>query len=226
MSAPTDTASGRREPGELFGPRFAFFADVLAIGLATTVAALPLVTAPAALATACTLLRRRQWYDEPCTAGRYFAALRARRWRADLAAGGVLLGLGALVAADAALAAAGLPGAVPFALFLAAVGAVLAVTGLRACASYDMAEGRPGGAPDGTAGGWRAAVRTGAARTVRDLPGSLLVLLALATAAVCAGTVPPLLFLLPGPLAVALTAVEARRAGPSATAGTPKASTH
>ncbi|MFI8998505.1 hypothetical protein [Streptomyces sp. NPDC053542] len=222
MSAPTDTAAARREPGELFGPRFAFFADVLAIGLATTVAALPLVTAPAALATACTLLRRRQWYDEPCTAGRYFAALRARRWRADLAAGGVLLGLGALVAADAALAAAGLPGAGPFALFLAAVGAVLAVTGLRACAQPAAAESLP----DGAAGGWRAAVRASAARTVQDLPGSLLVLLALATAAVCAWTVPPLLFLLPGPLAVALTAVEARRAGPFATADAPKASTH
>ncbi|MER7400751.1 hypothetical protein ABT381_35140, partial [Streptomyces sp. NPDC000151] len=82
----------------------------------------------------------------------------------------------------------------------------------------------------GAADGWRAAVREGAARTVRDLPGSLLVLLALATAAVCAWTVPPLLFLLPGPLAVALTAVEARRAGPSAATfaatDTPKSSTH
>ncbi|MFC6063612.1 hypothetical protein [Streptomyces ochraceiscleroticus] len=222
MSAPTDTASARREPGELFGPRFAFFADVLAIGLATTVACLPLVTVPAALATACTMLRRRQWYDEPCTAGRYFAALRARPWRADLVAGGALLGLGALVAADAGLAAAGLPGAVPFALFLAAVGTVLAVLGLRACAQPAAAEGWT----DGAAGGWRTAVRTAAALTVRDLPGSLLVLLALATAAVCAWTVPPVLFLLPGPLAVALTAVEARRAGPSATADALKASTH
>ncbi|WP_030257549.1 hypothetical protein [Streptomyces violens] len=201
MSAPTDTASGRREPGELFGPRFELFADVLALGLATSVACLPLVTVPAALATACTLLRRRQWYGEPCTAGRYFAALRARRWRADLAAGSLLLALGVLFAADAALAAAGLPGAVPFALFLAAVGAVLAVIALRACAQEQEV------------GHWRAALRTAALCSVRDLPGSLLVLLALATAAVCAWVLPPLLFLVPGPLAVALTAVERRSGG-------------
>ncbi|WP_052864363.1 hypothetical protein [Streptomyces niger] len=198
MSTATDSASGRREPGELFGPRFELFADVLAVGLVTAVACLPLVTVPAALATACALLRRRQRYAEPCTAGHYVRALRARRWRADLAAGGLLLAFGALFAADAALAAAGLPGAVPFAVFLAAVGTVLAATGLRACARHD------------TAGGWRAAVRASAARTARDLPGSLLILLALGTAAVCAWTLPPLLFLVPGPLAVALTAIELR----------------
>ncbi|WP_037772038.1 hypothetical protein [Streptomyces sclerotialus] len=201
MSVPTDTVSGRREPGELFGPRFELFADVLALGLCTAVACLPLVTVPAALATACTLLRRRQRYAEPCTAGRYVRALRARRWRADLTAGGLLLAFGALFAADAALAAAGLPGAVPFALFLAAVGTALAVAGLRASAREEAAAD------------WRAALRAAALRTVRDLPGSALVLLALATAAVCAWVLPPLLFLVPGPLAAALTAVERRSGG-------------
>ncbi|MBZ4015954.1 hypothetical protein [Streptomyces purpurogeneiscleroticus] len=201
MSAPTDTASGRREPGELFGPRFELFADVLALGLVTAVACLPLVTVPAALATACTLLRRRQRYAEPCTAGHYVRALCARRWRADLAAGGLLLAFGVLFAADTALAAAGLPGAVPFALFLAAVGTVLAVIALRACAQEQAA------------GHWRAALRAAALCSARDLPGSLLVLLALATAAVCAWVLPPLLFLVPGPLAVALTAVERRTDG-------------
>jgi hypothetical protein len=37
-----------REAGEVFGPRMTLFADVLSVGLATSVACLPLVTAPAA----------------------------------------------------------------------------------------------------------------------------------------------------------------------------------
>lgn len=198
MTASSGPVSARRERGELFGPRFELFADVLSLGLATAVASLPLVTLPAALATACDLLRRRHLYDEPCTAGRHVAALRARRWRGDLAAGGLWLALAAVVAADAALAGAGLPGAVPFAVFLAAAGAALTVVALRSCAQPEAVHG------------WRAAVRAGAARTARDVPGSLLVLLALGTAAVCAWAMPPLLFLVPGPLAVALTAVELR----------------
>lgn len=192
------TAAPARERGELFGPRFELFADVLALGLATAVACLPVVTVPAALSTACELLRRGRLYDEPRTAGRYFTALRARLRRGDLAAGGVLLALCALLAADAALASAGLPGALPFACFLAATGATAGVAGLRACA-------RPRSVRD-----WRGALRESFARTARDLPGSGLVLLALMTAAVCAWTMPPLLFLVPGPLAAALTAVELR----------------
>jgi hypothetical protein len=189
-----------RERGELFGPRFELFADVLALGLATALACLPLITVPAALSTACALLRRRRQYGEPCTAGRYFAALRARARAGDLAAGGALLGLGALFATDAGLAGAGLPGAGPFAVFLAATGAAAAVAGLRACA-------RPEAEHD-----WRAALREGTARAVRDLPGSGLVLLALGTAGVCAWAVPAVLFLLPGLLAGALTGVELRPA--------------
>ncbi|MGP3989758.1 hypothetical protein [Streptomyces sp. 3N207] len=195
------TPVGTRERGELFSPRFELFADVLSLGLATSVAALPLVTVPAALSTACTLLRRRRLYGEPCTARRFLAALRARPdRRGDLAAGAVLLAAGALLAADAALVAAGLPGAVQFALLLAAASAASALVGLRACAGYRTGERH----------GWRGACREAAARAVRDVPGSTLVLLALCTAGVCVWALPPLLFLAPGPLAMALTAVELR----------------
>jgi len=189
-----------RADGDLFGPRFELFADVLGIGLATAVAGLPLVTFPAALSTACTLLRRRRLYGEPCTAGRYFAALRTRMARpGEWAAGAIVLVLGALAAADAGLASAGLPGAVPFAVLLAAVVVAAVVIGLRSCALYG---------PAGS--GWRGALRAGAARCAGDLPGSAVVLLALGTAVVCAGALPPVLFLVPGPLALALTAVELR----------------
>ncbi|MEU9573459.1 hypothetical protein AB0D62_27025 [Streptomyces massasporeus] len=44
-----------------------------------------------------------------------------------------------------------------------------------------------------------------------DVGGSGLVLLAVATAALCAWMLPPLTFLAPGPLALALTAVDVRR---------------
>lgn len=59
----------RREPGELFGPRFTLFADMLAVGLATAVASLPLITAPTALAAACNVLRRSIREDRPVTVG-------------------------------------------------------------------------------------------------------------------------------------------------------------
>ncbi|OEV29147.1 hypothetical protein AN219_18175 [Streptomyces nanshensis] len=195
------TSRTQRERGDLFGARFELFADILAVGLAVSVAALPAVTFPAALSTACTLLRRRRLYDEPCTAGRYFAALRRRLARpGEWAAGAAALLFAVLVAADASLATVGLPGAEPFALILAVVAAAAAVTGLRACALP----------PYAGPGGWSPAVRAGAARTVRDLPGSGLIVLALCTAGVCAWALPPVLLLLPGPLALALTAVELR----------------
>lgn len=206
------TQSTTRERGDLFGPRFELFADVLSIGLATAVACLPLVTVPAAMSTACTLLRRRQLYAEPCTAGRYFGALSKRASRpGEWAAGAVVLVFGAVLAADAGLAAAGLPGAVPFALLLAALAAVAAVVGLRSCAQHGQdGQHRQDRRQGHGSQGWREAVRAGAVRTAVDLPGSGLVLLALGTAAVCASALPPLLFLVPGPLAVALTAVELR----------------
>ncbi|WP_314175404.1 hypothetical protein [Streptomyces winkii] len=212
-----------RERGDLFGARFELFADVLAVGLAVAAASLPLITFPAALSTACTLLRRRRAYGEPCTARRYFARLRRRMARpGEWGAGAVVLAFAGLVAADAGLAGAGLPGAAPFAVALALMAAAAAVTGLRACAlrSSDVdtdAQGTgvartdgPRAAAEHEPPGWRAAVRAGAVRTVRDLPGSGLVALALCTAAACAWALPLVLVLLPGPLALALTAVELR----------------
>ncbi|MGO4748551.1 hypothetical protein AB4212_07950, partial [Streptomyces sp. 2MCAF27] len=67
-----------REPGELVGPRFALFSDVLLLGLLTTVAALPVLTAPAAMSTACAALDRRVRHDETITVPGYVRALRAR----------------------------------------------------------------------------------------------------------------------------------------------------
>ncbi|MDC0766883.1 hypothetical protein [Streptomyces sp. HD] len=187
-----------REAGEVFGPRMTLFADVLSVGLATAVAGLPLLTAPAALSTACAVLRGAR-EGEPATAGRYFALLRRRLRTGDLTAGVLALAGALLLAADLALAGAGLPGAPVFAVTAAAIGACAAVVGLRACA-------RPESLTD-----WRAAVREAARDAVQDVGGSGLVLLAVATAALCAWMLVPLAFLAPGPLALALTAVHVRR---------------
>ncbi|MET9524634.1 hypothetical protein [Streptomyces coeruleorubidus] len=187
-----------QEAGEVFGPRMTLFADVLSVGFATSVACLPLVTAPAALSTACAVLRGAG-QDRPVTAGRYVVLLRQRLRAGDLLAGAVALAGLLLFAADLALAGAGLPGAPLFAVTAAVIGACAAVVGLRACA-------RPESLTD-----WRAAVRGAARDAVADVGGSGLVLLAVATAGLCAWMLLPLAFLAPGPLALALTAVDVRR---------------
>ncbi|MFJ8635667.1 hypothetical protein [Streptomyces sp. NPDC093568] len=189
-----------REAGEVFGPRMTLFADVLSVGLATAVACLPLLTAPAALSTACAVLRGTRG-GQPATAGRYFALLRRRLRAGDLAAGALAPAGALLVAADLALAGAGLPGGAAFAVTAAVIGAGALVVGLRACA-------RPESLTD-----WRTAVRGAAGDAVRDPGGSGLVLLAVATACLCAWMLVPLAFLAPGPLALAVTAVDVRRGG-------------
>ena len=188
-----------REPGEVFGPRMTLFADMLSVGLATAAACLPLLTAPAALSTACAVLRGAR-EDRPVTAGRYFALLRRRLRAGDLVVGAAALAGALLFVADLALAGAGLPGAPLFAMTAAVIGACATVVALRACA-------RPESLDD-----WPAALREAARDAVRDVGGSGLVLLAVATAAVCAWVLVPLAFLAPGPLALALTAVDVRRA--------------
>ncbi|MEV7872281.1 hypothetical protein AB0P17_40655 [Streptomyces sp. NPDC088124] len=194
------SAAPAREPGEIFGPRVTLFADVLSVGLITAVVCLPLVTVPAALSTACEVLRGGQ-RDRPATAGRYLTVLRKRLRPGDLAAGALALAGALLLAADLALAGAGLPGARVFAVVAGAIGACAAVICLRACARAESLTD------------WRAAV-VGAARDVpRDPGGSALVLLALAAAVLCGWMMLPLAFLAPGPLALALTAIDVRDRG-------------
>ncbi|MET7764986.1 hypothetical protein ABZS71_24320 [Streptomyces sp. NPDC005393] len=185
-----------REPGELFGPRFALFADVLVVGLATAAASLPLLTVPAAMSTACAVLDRRVRHDAPSTAGDYVRALRGRLRRGDLPAGAGLLAGCALLLFNALAAGAGLPGAAAFRPALFAAGGLLAVVFLRACARPESATS------------WRAALRSAAYDAVRRPRGSAVLLLAVATAAVCAWAYPPLAFLVPGPLSLAARATE------------------
>ncbi|MGW0710136.1 hypothetical protein ACWD4G_29980 [Streptomyces sp. NPDC002643] len=187
-----------REAGEIFGARMTLFADVLSVGIAVTVVSLPLVTLPAALSTACAVLRGAR-EGRPATAGHFFTAFKRRLRMGDVAAGLVVCAAVVLVLVDLALVDAGLPGGPAFALLVGAIALAAAVVGLRACA-------RPESMAD-----WPGAIRGAAGVAVRDPGGSGLVVLALATAALCAWMLLPLVVLVPGLLALALTAVDVRR---------------
>jgi lysylphosphatidylglycerol synthetase-like protein (DUF2156 family) len=192
-----------RQRGELFAPGFELFADVLSLGLATTAASLALVTVPAALSTACGQLRRRAVDGTPAGAGRYFPQLARRmrgpRGRGDILAGVVAVLVGAVVVLDLALAGAGLPGAGAVTTALLISTAVLVTIALRAVAMPESERG------------WRVAFRAAARASVSDPAGSALLLIALGTAVVCSWVLLPVAVLIPGPLALAATAVEIRR---------------
>ncbi|MFE9606213.1 hypothetical protein [Streptomyces hokutonensis] len=188
----------RREPGELFGPRFTLFADMLAIGMATAVASLPLITAPTALAAACAVLRRAIREDRPVTLGEYVAEFRAHGLRRSVLAGMTAFAALTLIVLDLALARAGLPGAGPMSWVqsgLAAAGLVLA---LRAAADPDVSRG------------WGPALSRAVTRSVVDPVGCALIAAAVGLCVAFLWMLPLLGLLLPGPLAFAITAVELR----------------
>ncbi|MEV0618412.1 hypothetical protein AB0I81_34150 [Nonomuraea sp. NPDC050404] len=182
----------RREPGEVFGPGFTLFADMLLVGLLTSLASLPVVTAPAAFAAAAATLRRSADDGLPVRFAGYAAHLRARLTPGTLAAGLALPLLVVLVLVDAALVRAGLPGANVVAPALALLTLGAATVGLRATALE------------------RLSAREGLLRSAGDPRGSLLLAAAVLLAALIAWSMPLLIPLLPGPLALAATAVELR----------------
>ncbi|MFJ7078915.1 hypothetical protein [Streptomyces sp. NPDC098781] len=193
-------ARERREPGELFGPRFSLFADMLAVGVATAITAVPLVTAPAALAAGSAVLRGAIREDRPATLGRYVAELRSHGLVRSVLAGLTVLAALALVGVDLMLAEAGLPGARPMSWTVSAVAAAALVVGLRTASDPEAARG------------WLPAVRRAAARSAADLPGCALIAAAVAGCVVLLWMLPLLAPLLPGPLMFAVTAVELRSA--------------
>ncbi|MFD0113103.1 hypothetical protein ACFVZL_30395 [Streptomyces sp. NPDC058320] len=199
--APTpSTASSRdrrdrREPGEVFGPSFTLFADVLLVGLLTTAACLPVVTAPAAFAAASATLRQTTDHGLPVRAGTYVRHLRAHLSARVLAVGCVPPLLALVLLIDAALLRSSLPGADVMSPVLALLTLGAMVVGLRATALE---------AP------YRLSAREGFLRSVADPRGALLLAGALLLSVVLAWSIPLLTPLLPGPLAFAATVVELR----------------
>ncbi|MCX5242801.1 hypothetical protein OG824_47140 [Streptomyces prunicolor] len=198
-------APQRREPGELFGPRFTLFADMLAVGVAAAVVSLPLITAPTAFAAACAVLRRSIREDRPVSMGEYVAEFRAHGLRRSVLAGVTVFAAVTLVVLDLALARAGLPGARPMSWALTALAATGLVLILRAAADPEAARG------------WRPALNRAASRSATDPTGCALIAAAVGLCVAFLWMLPLLALLLPGPLAFAITAVELRGEPPSDT---------
>ncbi|ALC24883.1 hypothetical protein ACH46N_11495 [Streptomyces pristinaespiralis] len=192
------TARSLPQQGSRLSTGFGVFAECLLTGVWMTLAAVPLVTAPAAFAAGVRHLRRHLRHE--ATGLRHFAG----DFRAAVR-GGWLVGLSGPVALwllwlNLAAVRAGLPGG-PFVgavAVLAAIGAVVAV--LRAAAVWD-----PGAS-------WPALLRAAARRTLRDPAGSLLLVGGFAVVAGTAWAVAPLAVPVTGAVAAAAVAVEARHA--------------
>ncbi|MFB8271667.1 hypothetical protein ACFC96_34370 [Streptomyces sp. NPDC055955] len=193
--APTASHRDRREPGEVFGPSFSLFADVLLVGLLSTAACLPVVTAPAAFAAASATLRQSACHGLPVSAGTYVGHLRAHLTARVLAAGCVPPLLAPVLLIDAALLRSSLPGAAVLLPVLALLTLGATVVGLRATALETP---------------HRLSAREGFLRSVADPRGTLLLAGAVLLSVLLAWSIPLLTPLLPGPLAFAATAVELR----------------
>lgn len=174
--------------------RFTLFADCLLAGLLALVFALPVVTAYPALVAACALLRE----GRPVGPRVYWTCLRQVIHSGPLGLVAPPLVV-ALLALDGIAIAAGVPAAGLIGAVLALVTAVLVALGLRIAARW-----RPGQR-------WPAVTRAAVADLVRDPGGSLLLLLAAAAAVAIATAVPVTALLLPGLLAFAAVAVDARK---------------
>lgn len=156
--------------------RFALLADTLYAGVLLTVAALPVVTAFAAVTAAAQALRARVHEDRPVTAaavlGGTVSVVRARPV--------TLVGppvLAAVLLADLAAVVAGMPGAGAWAAVTGVALALAAVVGLRAAVGWT---------PDRT---WSAHLDRTARAAVRDVRGSAMLLAALVAAGTLTGAV-------------------------------------
>ncbi|MFI9583284.1 hypothetical protein ACIHCQ_15845 [Streptomyces sp. NPDC052236] len=180
----------------MFLERFGVFAECLLTGVWIAVAALPLVTLPAAVAAGAAHLRRHL-AQEPSGRREFTADLRAavrRGWLVGLAGWAAL----ALLWGDLTVVRAGLPGG----RFVGAVGVLaflgLVVAGLRAAVRW-----RPGSS-------WRELLPAAVRRTVRDPAGSLALVCGIAVVAASAWFAAPLAAPALGVVVAAALAVERR----------------
>jgi hypothetical protein len=190
-------AEVRPERGESrLAEGFALFAECLLTGVWIAVAALPLVTCPAAFAAGSRHLGRRLAHERGGLrefAADFRSAVR-RGWLVGVAGWATL----AVVWLDVRAVRAGLPGGplVGAVGVLALIGAV--VTGLRAAAVW-----RPGAS-------WRSLLADAARRTVLDPAGSFLIVGGLAVVVCSAWFSAPLALPVLGAVAAAAVAVEGR----------------
>ncbi|TDT36784.1 hypothetical protein EV562_107253 [Streptomyces sp. BK208] len=187
----------RTRPGESrFAQGFALFAECLLTGVWIAVAALPVVTYPAAFAAGSRHLARRLAHESGGWrefAADFRAAVR-HGWLVGVAGWAAL----AVVWVDVRAVRDGLPGGQPVGAVgvLALIGA--AVAGLRAAADW-----RPGAS-------WRSLLARAGRRTVLDPAGSFLLVGGLAVVVCSAWFSAPLAVAVLGAVAAAAVAVEER----------------
>lgn len=178
--------------------RFALFGEVLWTGMLMTLACVPIITWPAAVAAGATHLRRFLRAEATPVSG-FFRDV----WRA--LPGGVLVGtasvaLGALVALDLALAARGaIPGGVPVAIVAALVGAGALLIVVVAASAWTAGDG------------WRAQLARAPRTLVDDPSGAVFTVVALGLAATIAWQFLPLGIPALGLVAFALVSIAERR---------------
>ncbi|MEW1720341.1 hypothetical protein [Streptomyces sp. NPDC093109] len=183
-------------PESAFQRAFAVFAECLLTGVWIALAALPLLTLPAALAAGAAHLRRVLAH-EAATWREFAADLRSAArhgWLVGLAGWAALW----LLYADLVVVRAGLPGGA----FAGTVG-VLAFLGLLAAGLRAAVSWRPGAS-------WRALLPAAVRRTVRDPAGSLLLICGLAVVPVSAWFAAPLAAPVLGVVVAGALAVERR----------------
>lgn len=180
--------------------RFALFSETLLTGVVLFVLCLPLVTILPALAAGVAHLRRHL-EGRPDTLGRlwadYLTAIRTGGWLVTLS----VLALLGLLGFNISLALSGaLPGGQVVAVATAVLALVVVVVALRAASRW------PG------LGQWAPALTRSAHLLRADPTGAVLVTSAVGLCAVMVWMLLPLLFLVPGLLALALMAVDHRPA--------------
>ncbi len=179
------------------GRRFGVFAECLLTGVWIALAALPLVTVPAAIAAGGAHLRRHLAHEAGGHrefVGDLLAAAR-RGWLVGLAGWGAL----ALLWADLAVVrSGGLPGGAIVGVVGVLVSLALIVAGVRAAVGW-----RPGAS-------WRELLAVAARRTVRDPAGSLALICGVAVVAVSGWFAVPLAAPAAGVLVAAGVALERR----------------
>ncbi len=180
--------------------RFALFSETLLTGVVLFVLCLPLVTVLPALAAGVAHLRRHL-EGRPDSLGRlwadYLTAVRTGGWLVTLA----VLALLGLLGFNLTLALSGaLPGGQVVAVVTVALAAGLVVVALRTAGQWPRL------------GQWAPAITRSAHLLRRDPTGAALVTSAVGLCAVMVWMLLPLLFLVPGLLALALMAVDHRPA--------------
>lgn len=190
------TATGARR--RAFGEGFALFAECLLVGTWITLAALPVVTIPAAFAAATRHLNAHTKGE--AASWRLFWADFRSAWRSSWPVGLGLIGAGGLLAVNlTVLAQEGVPYRPGFALATFLVAALAATVLLRACAAWTPADR------------WRTRFSEALADTREDMSGTGILLGGLVVFAVCAWALWLLIVPMAGCLAGAAAAVHRRR---------------